>query len=204
MWPDWRGECVAILAAGPSMRAANLAVLRDRIHVLAIKATIDLYPWAGVVYGCDAAWWHHVKGLPKFNGVKLSQDKFVCGQYKLQKVDVFSSNDKLLFERVGTVGAGGNSGFQAFNLALQFGATGILLIGFDMHDSGGVHYYGRNTWPNACNPIESNFIRWRKAFEGSKMEVVARGVDVVNASPTSRLNCFRHCTIDQALTDWGL
>jgi hypothetical protein len=31
--------------------------------------------------------------------------------------------DQMLFDQVGTIGAGGNSGFQAINLAVQLGAT---------------------------------------------------------------------------------
>jgi hypothetical protein len=52
----------------------------------------------------------------------------------------------------GVVGGGGNSGFQAVNLAAQFGASRIILIGFDMTDRGGKHWYGRNHWPMSNNP----------------------------------------------------
>ena len=39
--------------------------------------------------------------------------------------------NRMLFGETGTVGWGGNSGFQAINLALQFGAARLLLVGFD-------------------------------------------------------------------------
>jgi uncharacterized Rossmann fold enzyme len=42
-------------------------------------------------------------------------------------------------------------------LAAQLGAKTILLIGFDMTDSAGVHWYGRNNWEQANNPTQDCF-----------------------------------------------
>lgn len=88
------------------------------------------------------------------------------------------------------VGSGGNSGFQALNLAVQFGARRILLVGFDMNDRGGVHWYGRNSWPMANNPDHNNFRRWIAAFEGAAPLLKSMGIEVVNLSPHSAIQCF--------------
>ena len=47
--------------------------------------------------------------------------------------------------RAQPIGGGGNSGFQALNLALQWGARKIILVGFDLTDENGLHWYGRNS-----------------------------------------------------------
>lgn len=211
-WQDWRGECVAIIASGPSTKTVNLEILRNRIHVIAIKENVNLCPWADVVYGCDAAWWKHRRGLPEYKGVKLSHDASVCAGFGINKITVKTIDnmvdapkvDKIFTDEPSVIGNGGNSGFQAKNIAVQFGGVGILLVGFDMHERSGAHWYGRNNWAMANNPNEENFQRWRKSFADCAPGLKKRGIDVVNASPTSVLTCFRRATIEQALTGWGL
>jgi hypothetical protein len=105
----------------------------------------------------------------------------------------------MVLEPVGTVGGGGNSGFQALNLAVQFGARKVVLVGFDMTDRGGVHWYGRNRWSGANNPDQSNFRRWIAAFEKAAPVLAGIGVEVINASRDSALNCFPKMSLEEAL-----
>jgi len=164
---------------------------------------VRLCPWADVVYGCDGPWWKNNNGLPKFSGLKLSNDQYVCTAYRdLHKVYV-QTEDRMLFDEPAVIGTGGNSGFQAINLACQFGATRILLIGFDMHGANGVHWYGLNNPNNMNNPGEVNFVRWRNALNSQSGILAAMGVDVVNTSPSSALVCFRQQSIDKTLGEWG-
>ncbi|WLB14817.1 hypothetical protein QIH87_49760 (plasmid) [Bradyrhizobium elkanii] len=202
-WPDWNGRAVAIIASGPSAKKANVGLLRGLMPVIAIKKSVELAPWADVVYGCDHHWWRDVRGLMNFKGLKLAYDRHVCGdEYGIRKVEIPDIYcNKLLFGKVGTVGAAGNSGFQALNLAVQFGASRILLVGFDMN---GEHWYGRNGWAFASNPTEDNFRRWRAAFDGAASDLSELGIDVINASPGSSLKAFRKMSVEQALREWGL
>lgn len=142
-WKDWRGGACAIIASGPSAKGVDYAGLRGRLPVLAIKETaVDLCPWADVAYGCDAPWWVFRRGLPDFKGVKIAWAASACDQFRdLHKVEIKDINlDELLLEEPMVIGSGGNSGFQALNIAVQFGASRIMLIGFDMQDRSGVHY----------------------------------------------------------------
>lgn len=110
--------------------------------------------------------------------------------------------DKILTDEIGTVGSGGNSGFQALNLAVQFGAKRILLIGFDMTDRNGLHWYGRNTWNGANNPTESSFRRWVVTFANAAPVLADLGVEVVNTSQLSFLRCFPRRSIEDMLQEW--
>jgi hypothetical protein len=205
MWPDWKGETAAIIASGPSAKKAGVGLLKDRVKVIAIKKCVELAPWADVVYGCDGPWWRDVRGLMKFTGMKLCYDVQACDEYGLQRVNIRDNkSNRLSFDEIGAIGAAGNSGFQALNLAAQFGASRIMLIGFDVHGRSGEHWYGRNNWNFANNPTEDNYRRWRAAFEASAVDLTDRGIDVVNCSVSSDLKCFRKQTIEQALRDWGL
>lgn len=204
-WKDWRGRAVAIVASGPSTKKAGAGLLRGRLPVIAIKENVELCPWADVVYGCDAAWWKNQIGLPKFGGLKISYAATLSRAYPdIRLIDVRKDADRLLFDAPGTLGSGGNSGFQAVNLALQFGATRLLLIGFDMTDRSGVHWYGRNRGQGRNNPGQDNFRRWIATFMAAAPELKRCRVDVVNASPNSALTCFRKQTVERTLVEWGL
>ena len=205
-WPDWQGECVAIVASGPSVNKDKIAKLRDRIHVIAIKENIDLCPWADVVYGCDDAWWLHRNGLPAYKGLKLTHGVRASSEFKMPRVIIENTSlDAILVENPLHIGSGGNSGFQAVNLAVQFGATDLLLIGFDMGaDPNHIHWYVRNKWLNANNPMQSNYNRWIRGFDLARKDLDRLEINVVNASPISKLKCFKMAGLDETMKEWGL
>ena len=203
-WQDWRGECVAIVGSGPSAKQVPLELLRDRIHVIAINDSYKLVPWADILYACDFNWWQLHRGAREFIGLRLSHDLRACNDYKLQRVMIeqVASNDVLL-DKPTYVGAGGNSAFQAFNLALQFGVTGVVLIGIDCSIDHGMHWHGRHPMP-LSNPMEINLKRWRESFDGAAAKMRALGVDVVNCSAISKLTQYPKITIAEALERWQL
>lgn len=213
-FPDWSNEAVAVVASGPTTKAEDLGQLRGRAKVVAIKKNVELIPWADVVYGCDAAWWLHKRGLVDYKGLKVAWHKHACARFPdIKKIEIDESQEKLhpnarkyrmVFDRPGVLGGGGNSGYQAVNLAAQFGAKKIILVGFDMQERGGVHWYGRNHWEKAGNPDSDCFRRWRAAFNVAAHDLEEQGVHVINVSPVSALTCFRRGTIKGALAGWGL
>ena len=203
-WPNWKDECVAIVGSGPSIKLAELKLLKDRIHAIAIKVAVDLCPWAEVCYGCDAPWWISRQGLPKFGGLRMFHG-VAANQYKdMHRVLIDLNKDNILVDEPMRIGNGGNSGFQALNLAVQFGAKDIILVGMDCHERGGVHWYGRNTWTNANNPMGSNYNRWMKGFETAKKDLDRLGITVINASEQSEIKTFPKKSIPQAFEEWGL
>lgn len=156
-----------------------------------------------MVYGCDAPWWTYRKGLPEFGGLKVcwAGDRgYVAAPFPdLRRIKIRKDQDRLLFDEIGFTGSGGNSGFQALNLAVQWGVEQILLVGFDMTDECGVHWYGHNAWTGANNPSRTNFKRWIAAYETAAKQLEERGVEVVNCSLDSALNCFPKMTLEDAL-----
>lgn len=162
-----------------------------------------------MVYGCDAPWWRFRKGLSEFHGIKVTWAGAKLTEYPDIRTVEIGKNDRgkyiegMLFDQPGKViGGGGNSGFQALNLAVQLGARRIVLVGFDMTDSGGVHWYGRNAWKMANNPDASNFRRWNAAFEGVRPVLDGMSVEVVNASPITTMKAFPRRSIADALKEW--
>lgn len=162
-----------------------------------------------MVYGCDAPWWRFRKGLPEFTGIKVTWAGNHLNEYPdIRTVEIGKDKrgkytEGMLFDRPGEViGGGGNSGFQALNFAVQLGARRIILVGFDMTDSGGVHWYGRNTWKQANNPDISNFRRWSSAFDAARPALDEMGVQIVNASPITTMKAFPRRSIADALKEW--
>ncbi len=176
--------------------------------MIAIKENVNRCPWADVVYGCDPAWWRWRNGLREFKGIKMAwAGAGLAGDYP-DIVQIHIANgikekylNGLSFDQ-GTVGGGGNSAFQALNLALQFSTRFIIGIGFDMNLDSGVHWYGKNRWPMANNPDGAALKRWAQGFENIAPQLKSRGIRFINASARSSIKAFEKLTIEQALAAW--
>lgn len=204
-WPDWRGRACAIIASGPSAKTANVEQLKGKTAVIAIKENHELAPFADVVYGCDWPWWRQVHGLPAFPGLRMAWDRRALDRFPgIVRVDIEIGTPRLLFGRTGLVGGGGNSAFHALNLAVQFGARRILMVGLDLHDRSGVHWYGRATAQGRANPDANNFRNWIGVFGAAAPVLAEMGCEVINASPISDLRCWPRRSIADTLKDWGL
>src|SRR5262245_41307344 len=87
---DLRGECVAVVAAGPSLRLQDLSVLRDRIHVVVVNESYQLCPWAEILYSCDTGWWklRQVDIGKKFRGLKVTFETNVSILEDVKRIEV--------------------------------------------------------------------------------------------------------------------
>lgn len=99
----------------------------------------------------------------------------------------------------GTIGRGGNSGFQALNLALQFGARRIVMVGFDMSARHGVHWHGAHG-KGLVNPAAANLARWRRVLDAQAPALAALGVRVIVAGQESALTAYPKMDLMQAIT----
>jgi hypothetical protein len=209
-WKDWRGECVAIVAAGPSAKHVGVEKLKGRINVIAINESFQLCPWADILYSCDKDWWgtRHGEVKKKFSGLRLGFQPCTEG---VKAIDIVKTNKKhddiyshsLHFDEPGLLGSGGNSGFQMINMSAQFGVTAIALVGFDMQMSQGVHWHGLHNVPMR-NPDTIQLSQWARRLDAVAGELYRQGIDVVNCSKLSALNAYPKLTIDEALDRWTL
>ena len=92
---------------------------------------------------------------------------------------------------------GSNSGYQAINLAYHFGAKKVILLGYDMqHTDGKLHWHGSD--PSGMgNP--TGIKGWVKNFGPLAEDLKALGVDVVNCTRETALECFRRSTLEAEL-----
>lgn len=62
----------------------------------------------------------------------------------------------------------------------------------------GTHWHGRHQ-PGLTNPTQSSVDKWRAELDAQAPVLQALGVEVINASPISRLTAFRRAPLLEAL-----
>jgi hypothetical protein len=202
-YPNWEGQTCVLVASGPSAKRANISALFGRCKAIAINESYNLCLWADVLYACDANWWKYRLGVPNFKGLKISQDYLAYDLFRIypdiKQIAVDRNGNKLLLNLSGVVGSGGNSGFQALNLAVQFGAKRIILVGYDMRVDKGEHWHPRHPMPMSNPHPRDNLPRWRAALDGAAGMLIALGVKVINCSDVSLLQAYPKMSIEEAI-----
>lgn len=156
-------------------------------------------PWADVLYACDEAWWKKYSGVPDFSGLKISHDGYRSPQeWNLRRIKIIRNDDRMHLSSFGVVGWGGNGGFHSLNLAAQFGAKRIVLVGFDMRLDMGLHWHGKHV-SGLQNPTVTNVNRWRRCLDLAAPVLADAGVEVVNASMQSALSAFPKMRLEEAI-----
>jgi len=190
-WPDWSGQTGIVVASGPSAKDTPIGFLRGQAKVIAVNTSYQLAPWADALYGCDARWWIAHKGAPSFSGLKISRDAAARNQYRdIRLVRSLLGQNAILTDKRGYIGWGGNGGFQALNLAVQFGCKRIVLVGFDMTLSHGTHWHGPHRG-RLNDPRAQQVEAWRQVLEDSADRLASLGIEVLNASLNSSLTKYQ-------------
>ena len=160
-------------------------------------------PHADLMYGCDARWWNLHDGCPDFHGQKWSthegkphsnNKEQVADDFGVSLVRGcagvgFSTNPALIHY-------GDNSGFQTLNLAVLLGSTYIVLVGFDMRFVGGKsHFFGDHDGIFQRVEYGSFAAHFDKAPPPP-------GVQIINATPSSAINCYPRMHLDDALAGY--
>lgn len=97
----------------------------------------------------------------------------------------------------GVINSGLNSGFQAINLAWHFGARRIVLLGYDFQRTAGrSHWHGDHPAGFANG---GNYREWAHHMAALAGDLKADGVDVINASRQTALECFQRRPLEAIL-----
>jgi hypothetical protein len=201
-WPDWSGETAVIVGTGPSANAEPLDIIRGRARVIVIKSTWRLAPWADVLYGIDRGWWIANKGVPSFKGLRVSPSPTICRIYPEVREIRLKARAHLITGKTGVIGCGlksggGHSGFQAINLAVQFGATRVLLVGFDMTLRGGAHW--SKDYRGVSKPDAGRVETWRREMDECAPQFRTLGIEVINCAMASALTAYRKQPLGEAI-----
>jgi len=188
----WQGATVAVLGSGPSM---SLKVADSVKHLprIVLNTTYQLAPDADYIYAADPMWWiwateqlwwdHSSKGWKMTMESRSRQHPNVPKEIGVMRYGGLHGFD----DRPGYLRSGGNSGYQALHLAASMGAARILLFGFDCH---GGHWHGDHP-DKLGNPMASTYAGWIRNFTSLAPLLRERGIEVVNCTPGSKLECFQ-------------
>lgn len=201
-WPDWSGDTAIIVGTGPSAAEVPLSIARGRARVFVVKSSWRLAPFADALYGLDKGWWIANLGAHKFKGLKFSPSPTICRVYPDIRYVRLRPFARILTAETGVIGCGlrtggGHSGFQAINLAIQFGAKRILLVGFDMTLAHGAHW--KEDDRGVGKPDAGRVKSWREAMDACAPQFKDLGIDVINCTPRSALTAYPKMALSEAL-----
>lgn len=151
------------------------------------------------MYACDDHWWDiYVQELKlNFAGELWTQSERAAKKYQLNRWPGVSAHG--LGKK--HIHFGNNSGYQAVNLAYLFGATKIILLGYDMHvEAGKIHFFGNHPYhKQGQGPDNSVMQRWCHNFLQLASDLRHEGVEVINATRSTKLTAFTRMTLEDAL-----
>jgi hypothetical protein len=175
-----------VAAPGPS-----LIRVPDALPIIAVQDAYRLNPHAKVMYGCDPQWWDSYEG--DFDGELWSthHEESTNNKERAQKVfgvRCVQGKPGSTFSRdPSVIHYGDNSGFQAINLAILFGCTRIILVGFNLRGENMFRPTGES----------SKYERFARRFEEAAEHL--DGVEIINTTPNSALKCFKEMSLEDAL-----
>jgi hypothetical protein len=184
----WDGETFVLIGTGPSLSNDDVNYCRGRARVVCVNDSYLLAPWADALVAADASWWLTHQGVPTFTGEKWSVEHTSWGRLRERWPEVkrlTPTGDRGIETDPAKIRTGRNSGYLALGLAVHYGASKILLIGYDMGHKKGApsHFFGDHPG----------------AYKSAVAPLKALGVEVVNCSRSTALACFRRSTLEQEL-----
>jgi hypothetical protein len=196
----WPGAKCIVAATGPSLtpevaERVNAAAATHKI--IAVNDAYKLLPFADLLYGMDSQWWNVHNGAPGFAGEKwtarevsphrIAEKEAAVNKYGLHCVDADWALEAGFSFDPARIHYGANSGFQAINLAILFGVTEVILVGFDMRNvNGQPHFFGLHPRP-LNNPHQ--YPTFIENFTAAARALPA-WLRIINATPNSALTCF--------------
>ena len=190
------------MATGPSVTATEVEKLKGKCHVIAVNDSYRLAPWADMLYAADHKWWKHHSYCPTFAKERWSSVSGPggwCQEATRYGLSLIKTRHAITLSFDPTViHTGWNSAFQALNIAYLRGATRILLLGVDLNNRHGSHWFGDH--PPGLQR-SSPYSTFKRAFTEAAPIMAETGVKVVNCSPTSALDCYPVMGVADALRE---
>jgi hypothetical protein len=185
--PEWSGETAFLVCGGSSVKLADLDTLRGR-RVVVVNSSVYRVPWADILFFGDERW-----ELENRHAVKAFRGRVISASYG----DVHCSYIEFLRRPRPAETPAGLSGDRAsvwlrhtsvrgaINLLCHLGVKRIVTLGLD----GGPDAAGQ-THHHAPHPWALNKDIWalqREELAAVTPALAARGVDLFNASPGSKI-----------------
>lgn len=194
---EWVGERCFVICGGESVKAQRSLIPQLNGRVIAVKEGVYLKPRADVVFFAGE---RPAEIAPPVLQAFRGQRAVVRGKGH----PVFPSYVKRLdrtpthevWSDDPTRVTGFDSGTSAISLAILLGASDVIVLGYDM--VGGRWFNGEI--PHFLpNPPERDFQAHMAPLPALAADAKAKGIRIVNVSPTSRVTCFERQPLEAFL-----
>lgn len=204
--PYWTNKPVVIVGGGASLEGFDFNRLKDSFYVLTVNGSIFDIPWADAGFSSDrmaiSNWWtrfcndvsmplHFAVPFPWIENVNTPPSDNMKFHTRIHRNTFQKRNDQISSKCT--------SGFGALNLAWLKKAKKIVLLGFDYGPIDEKWHHNQQHYNFKYTQRDDNWQRWAKNFNYVSDLLKSDGVEVINASPNSRIKSFPCMTIDEAL-----
>lgn len=195
------GAEVVLVAGGPSLAGFDWGRLAGR-NVVAINRAYEVLPNARALWWSDHGFYRQHAAQIEAHGAELKCSGFRPGHDRLRypewvRTYTFSGVDGFDPDP-GCIRHGRNGGYAALHLVAHLGPPRrAVLLGYDMRHAG-----GRSHWHSGHGrfvPEQTLVDAMLPLFATLTGPLAALGVEVINASPESRIECWPRVTIDDVL-----
>lgn len=204
---DLEDRTAVLIASGPSLTKAQVHDIKyawcdHPLWVMGVNDTYRIAPWIDTLYACDPQWWDvHIDAVRKcYIDELVTQDRGAAERYGLWHINSMSTNadpKRALSNDSGYIHTGSHSGYQLLNIAYLRGAKKIILVGYDCTMMNGKrHWFGNH--PEGLNR-NSNYGPWVAHYRRAATQLENHGIEVINCSPGSAIDCFPKMPLSRAL-----
>ena len=197
--PDLAARPVLIVASGPSLDPSDISLARQSgFFVIACNDNFVHDP--DLLYAPDLTWIQHYKPEHPNRWTCLERTGSKIADWNEIPIEAVSQG---LSKHAGSIANHGHAGAQMLSLAVQiFGAKRVALTGYDMQPTGGKTRW-KGLHPEGVERGDGEkYLKWRDSLQGMAAELVSLGVEVVNCTRETALQCFPREPLESVIQRW--
>ena len=170
-------------------------------HIIAVNMSFQLGDWIDVLFfGDDGFWKTQKEGILNFKGLRVS---FESEKIRDSRIKLVARNPRqkqgITFAPSGLLSWNFNSGASAINLAIQFGAKRIILLGFDMNLDANNNQHWHKVYSSPLAYVKESMRKHLQGFPLIAEQAKSKGIEIINCSPNSKIECFQKANIWEVL-----
>lgn len=194
---DWQGERCFVICGGESVKAQRHLIPNLPGRVIAVKHGVLLRPDADVLFFAGE---RPAEVAPPLISAFSGRYMVVRGKghpvFPETSRRIGRTDTHLVWSDDPTKVTGYDAGTSAISLAILFGATEIVVLGYDMV---GGRWFNGEIDHYLPNPPESDFQRHISTLPALAADAASKGIRIVNSSPISRVTCFERQPLEAFL-----
>lgn len=171
------------MASGPSLTEDDIEVVRrSGLPVVAVNSTWEKVRFCQAIYAGDMSWWRN--NLPK---IDIPAERWTCSPEVAREFGI----------RHHKTGGPYNSGLRAIQWA-GLRTDRIILLGYDckLGPSGESHHHEDHP---TRNPTSRNCGVWLRQFRVWALIAQKRGINIVNCTRETALDCWPRLALEDAI-----